>query len=65
MIEDWEIWACANLLLRQYGADAASFAARRAESLHELGEVEGSRTFRLIADRIAQLEQSGTERATH
>lgn len=51
------IWACANMLLQQYGNDAWFHAARRADELLVAGDLEGHRTFSAILDRIKQLEQ--------
>mgnify|MGYP003393582743 CR=1 len=56
MIDDREIWACANQLLKQHGRDASAVASRRADELLAIGEVEGHRTFMQILDRIRQLE---------
>jgi hypothetical protein len=56
MIEDREIWACANLLLRQHGSEAWNIASRRAQELLAQGEAEGHRTFARIMDRIRELE---------
>jgi hypothetical protein len=49
MIEDREIWACANLLLRQHGAKAAGIAEARAAALGSEGVPGGQRVFSLIA----------------
>ena len=51
------IWACANMLLQQYGNGAWFHAARRADELLVAGDLEGHRTFLAILDRIKQLEQ--------
>jgi hypothetical protein len=56
MIEDREIWASANLLLKQHGADAWFVASQRADELFAAGEMEGHRTFVRILNRIRQLE---------
>jgi len=56
MIEDREIWACANLLVQQHGENAWFVAARRADELLAQGEMEGHRTFRRILARIKELE---------
>ena len=65
MIEDREIWACANLLLREHGASAVKAAEARAEELGAEGAPEGERTFRLIADRIRTLAAEQAEGAVH
>jgi hypothetical protein len=56
MIEDQEIWACANELMKQHGADAWFVASQRADELLAEGQLEGSRTFVRILNRIKQLE---------
>jgi hypothetical protein len=58
MIDDREIWACANLLLKQHGENAWFVVARRADELLAQGEVEGRRTFLRILARIKELETS-------
>lgn len=56
MIEDREIWACANAILRRYG-DAASFhAAQRADELLEQGDMDGQKTWLRILAAISALE---------
>jgi hypothetical protein len=42
MIEDREIWACAQQLLRQHGPDAWFIASQRADALLAQGEIEGA-----------------------
>lgn len=56
MIEDREIWACANLLLKQHGDDAWFVAAQRADELLAQGEMDGHRTFVRVLNRIRALE---------
>ena len=58
MIDDREIWACANLLLQQHGDNAWFVVSRRADELLAQGEVEGHRTFWRILARIKELEAS-------
>ena len=58
MIDDREIWACANLLLQQHGENAWFVVSRRADELLAQGEVEGHRTFWRILARIKELEAS-------
>ena len=55
MIDDRELWACANLLLRQHGAEAAGIAEARAETLGAGGAPDGQRAFRRIASHIRTL----------
>ena len=58
MIDDREIWACANLLVRQHGDNAWFVVARRADELLAQGEMDGHRTFLRILARIEALESS-------
>ena len=43
MISEWEIWGCANLVIKQHGDDAKFYAAGRADELLEQGDMEGKR----------------------
>ena len=52
---EWEVWACANEVLRQHGLEAAIFAALRADELFEQGDEDGATTWRLIVTRINSL----------
>lgn len=65
MIEDREIWACANTLLKRHGTDAWFVAAQRADELLANGDMEGNRTFVRILDRIRQLEALAPVGTTH
>jgi hypothetical protein len=56
MIEDREIWACANQLLRQHGRHACPVTAQRAGELLALGDISGHRTFLRILERIRLLK---------
>ena len=56
VIDDREIWACADLLLKQLGDHAWFVASQRADELLAVGEMEGHRTFVRILNRIKHLE---------
>jgi len=56
VIDDREIWACANQVMRQYGDAAWFHAAQRADTLLMTGEQEGHRTWLRILARIKALE---------
>lgn len=61
-LSEWELWACANQAIEQHGAEAAIFAAMRADELLEQRDEEGARTWRLIVHRISELlASSGTK----
>jgi hypothetical protein len=55
MISEWELWACANEMIRQHGNDAAIHAAMRLDALFEKGDQAGVVTWRLILARINEL----------
>ena len=57
MLTDWELWACANELIRQHGADAPIHAAMKADKMMERSDLDGARTWRLIVHRINELLQ--------
>lgn len=54
LLTEWELWACANEMIRQHGFDAPIHAAMRADEL--IGsDLDGSRNWRLIVHRIHEL----------
>lgn len=55
MITDSEIWACAHMVLQHHGDDAPTFVAKRIGALAVKGDVEGVKTWKQIAHRMAQL----------
>ncbi|QDX25171.1 hypothetical protein FPZ54_03435 [Sphingomonas suaedae] len=65
MIDDREIWACANLLLKQHGDQAWFVAAQRADELLARGEMRGHSVYLRIIDRIRQLETQAPAGAVH
>ena len=61
MLSDWELWACANEMIRQHREDAGIQAAMKADEMLARTDLEGARTWREIVRRIEQLNaQSGT-----
>ena len=56
MIDDREIWGCANLLMALHGNDAWFAASQRADALFEQGDFDGQRVYVRILNRIKQLE---------
>jgi hypothetical protein len=56
VLTEWELWACANEMINQHGADAAIFAAQRADALFGQADLEGAQAWRSIVKRINQLE---------
>ena len=65
MIDDREIWACANLLIKQHGVDAWWVASQRADELLAAGKMAGHQTFVRILDRIKQLESIAPTSTLH
>jgi hypothetical protein len=65
MVDEREIWACANFLLQRHGADAAGIAEARADALGAEGAAGGQRIFRLIADRVGALGKLHTDGPAH
>ena len=55
ILSGWELWACANEVIRQHGLDAPIFAAMRADDLLEKGDLDGARNWRLIVKRVNEL----------
>ena len=59
MLSDWELWACANEVLKTHGDKAALFVAEQIGVLVLEGDHTGLATWQAIARRIAEL--SGAE----
>ncbi len=57
MISDWELWACANLIIKQHGDQAELQAGIRADALLDKGDLEGQRVWLRILDRIRELRR--------
>jgi len=65
MIDDREIWACANVYLKQHGEHAWFVVSQRADELLAHGEMEGHRTFLRILNRIRLLEAMTPDGSIH
>jgi hypothetical protein len=57
MLSEWELWACANELIRQHGADAPIHAAMKADAMLERNDDQGAKTWQLIVHRTNELLQ--------
>lgn len=55
-ISDWELWACANEMIRQHGEDAGVHATMKADTLDAEGRIDGAAAWRSILRRIDQLQ---------
>lgn len=55
-LSDWELWACANTVLKAHGEQAAFHVAEQLGALALKGDDEGIRTWQEIAKPIEQLQ---------
>jgi len=51
-----EAWTAANIVIEEHGVEARDHANRRIAELTEAGDEKGVQTWRLILDRIEQLQ---------
>lgn len=54
-LTDWEIWACAQHVVKQHGAKALAHVATRIGELAAAGDAEGVMAWQAIAERVDQL----------
>ncbi len=54
-LSEWELWACAQQVIKQHGAKAPVHVATRIGELAEAGDVDGVEAWRSIAERVDQL----------
>lgn len=62
MVQEWEIWACANHYIKLHGENAAIFAAMRSDELMEKGDLAGAKVFRRVATAINRLSEGSMGR---
>lgn len=55
MLSDWELWACANHVLRTHGDKAPLHVAEQIGALTLANDQAGIRAWQAIAERIVQL----------
>ena len=55
LLGDWELWACAQQVMKQHGVRAPLHAATRIGELAVRNDIAGVETWREIAARIDQL----------
>ena len=55
MLSDWEIWACANQVLKTHGDDAPLHVAEQIGALAPVQDEVGIATWKAIAKRVAEL----------
>ena len=61
-LTDWELWACAQQVIKQHGAKAPAHVAAMIGTMETAGDAEGVRTWQSIAKRIDQLMDYRTGR---
>lgn len=61
-IDDWEIWACAQAIIKQHGANAPAHVASRIGELAIDGDEAGVETWKAIAAKVDQLMDYRTGR---
>ena len=64
-ILDKEIYGCANFMVDKHGEDATFMAAQRADELHEMGDLDGQRTWLSIIKAIGILQDHGHGELRH
>ena len=57
-LTDWELWACANTVLKTHGDKAASHVAGQIGALALKDDQDGICTWQEIAKRIVELQAS-------
>ncbi len=57
MINDREIWQCANEIVKQYGKDAPIEAAMRADRMLEKGDLDGQAVWKRILKAVEELSR--------
>jgi hypothetical protein len=58
MMDDRDIYASANLMIRRFGEDATIEAAKRADELLETGDLEGQAVWKRIIKAIKELQST-------
>ena len=64
-MDDRNIWASAKLLIDRRGGAACGIAARRADNLFELGDIEGAAVWRRIVTAIKVLQETEPSGTVH
>ncbi|OYW84094.1 MAG: hypothetical protein B7Z20_11510 [Sphingobium sp. 32-64-5] len=54
-LSDWELWACAQQVIKLHGDRAPVAVAERIGALAEAGDGEGVEAWKAIAERVDQL----------
>jgi hypothetical protein len=61
-LDDWELWACAQQVIKHHGAKAPQHVAQRIGELASAGDLDGVQAWQAIAERIDQLMDYRTGR---
>lgn len=54
-LTDWELWACAQQVIKQHRAKAPVHVTAMIEQMASAGDHEGVQAWRAIAERVDQL----------
>jgi hypothetical protein len=60
-VTEWELWACAQQLVKQHGRGAVMKAAERMFEFEAAGDVEGHSAWVMILQRIVKLLRKTSE----
>jgi hypothetical protein len=58
MTADLDIWRAANVLVKEYGDEAALMAARRCDALLADGDLDGERVWKSILRAVKELRRT-------
>ncbi len=58
MVKELDVWRAANVLIQDYGPDAARMVAEQAGALLAVGDIEGARRFKAIARTVVELPRA-------
>jgi hypothetical protein len=65
MTAELDIYRTANILVKEYGAEAAPLmAAKRADALLELGDLDGQRACKAVLRAVQELTRRSAGRAS-
>ena len=65
MIPDLDIYRAANVIIKQYGQDAPTHAATRADATQEAGDVDGYAVWKRILRAVEMLQRVEPEARVH
>ncbi|WP_376748847.1 DUF6961 family protein [Sphingobium yanoikuyae] len=62
MLDDWDLWAAAQQVIKQHGAKAPVYVTQRIGELAAAGDLDGVQAWQAIAERVDQLMDYRTGR---